>query len=101
MTEVECFDPLTSEWTECHPLPRAGQRPGPSLFKLETNKLVFFIGFIFNFSCKSWSQARDVKHYSWRTWARGWQIESFLLSLNSKSHFRHPREQMPLGCSNV
>ena len=80
---------------------RADQRPGPSSFKLETNKLGFFTGFTFHFFCKSWSQARDVKHYSWRTWARGWRIDSFLLSLNSKSHFRHPREQMPLGCSNV
>ena len=26
---------------------------------------------------------RDVKHYSWRTWAQGWRIDSFLLSLNS------------------
>ena len=28
MTEVECFDPLTNEWTECHQLPESRSEAG-------------------------------------------------------------------------
>ena len=28
MTEVECFDPLTNEWTECQQLPESRSEAG-------------------------------------------------------------------------
>ena len=68
MTEVECFDPLTSEWTECHPmLEPINWRQ----INLDSTLLVLFLNSLVN--PDPWP----------RTWAQSWRIDSFLMSLDS------------------
>ena len=99
MTEVECFDPLTSEWTECHPQPEQIRGRGRHHLNWRHINLDFsLVLFLISLANPGPRPERwSIIHGGLGPEVGGLTLSSWA----STPHFRDPREQMPLGCSNV